>query len=68
MWEKLIPELKGTELVNGGKGSNEMFFEGCNGSFSGVDTMIVWRDELNVDLACFDVLFYRRRTFIIHHI
>jgi hypothetical protein len=30
--------------------------------------MIVWRDKLNVDLACFDVLFYRRRTFIIHHI
>ncbi len=68
MWEKFIPELKGTELVNGGKGSNEMFFEGCNGLFGGIDKMIVWRDKSNIDLACFDVLFYHRRTFIIHHI
>ncbi len=68
MWEKFIPELKGTELVNGGKGSNEMFFEGCNSSFGGIDTMVVWWAKLNVDLACVDVLFYRCRTFIIHHI
>ncbi len=68
MWKKFILELKGTELVNGGKGRDEMFFEGCNGLVCGFDTMIVWRHKLNVDLACFDVLFYRRRTFIIHHI
>jgi hypothetical protein len=66
--EKFIPELKGKELVNGGKGSNKMFFEGCNGLFGGIDIMTVWQDKLNVDLACFDVLFYRRRTFIVHHI
>jgi hypothetical protein len=66
--QELIPKLEGAELINCGKGDNEVFFEGGNCSFSGVGSMVMWWHQLDVDLLRLNIPFNRGGAFIIHHI
>ena len=42
-----------------------MFFEGDNGTFGGIDAMVVWWDQLNLPLVIFDVFLNGLGAFII---
>ena len=45
-----------------------MFFEGANGTFSGIDAMVVWWDQLNFHLVLFDVFLNGLGAFMIHDV
>jgi hypothetical protein len=66
--QELIPKLEGAELVNCGKGGNEVFFEGGNCSFSGIGLMVMQRNKLDVYLLRTNILSNRGGAFVIHDI
>ncbi len=45
-----------------------MFFESSDGLFGGVDTMVMWRDQLDCHLVGVDVLLNRFGAFIVHDV
>ena len=45
-----------------------MFFESSDGSFGGVDTMVMWRDQLNCHPVGADVLLNHFGAFVVHDI
>jgi hypothetical protein len=47
--------LEGAVFVNSGKPRNEMFFERCDGSLSGIDLMVVGGDKVNAHVIFADV-------------
>jgi hypothetical protein len=48
LWGKLIPQLKGGITIGCCQGSNEWRFEGLNGPFGGVNTMVMGFDNLQL--------------------
>ncbi len=59
--------MEGAKHINGGKGGNEVFLECGNGTLSGICSMVVWGDELDVNCFGPDVYFYCGRTFVVHY-
>ncbi len=45
-----------------------MFFESSYGSFSGIDTMVMWRDQLNCHPVGADVLLNHFGAFAVHDV
>ena len=45
-----------------------MFFEGANGTFGGIDAMVVRWDQLNLHLVLFDVFLNSLGAFVIHEV
>ncbi len=45
-----------------------MFFESSDGSFGGVDTMVMWRDQLNCHPVGADVLLNCFGAFVVHDV
>ncbi len=45
-----------------------MFFESSNGMFGGIDTMVMWRDQLNCHPVGVDVLLNRFGAFVVHDV
>ncbi len=45
-----------------------MFFESSDESFGGVDTMVMWRDQLDHHLVGADMLLNRFGAFVVHDI
>ncbi len=68
MWQKLIPKLERAKHVDGCKGGDKVFLESTDGTFGGVDAMIVRRDQLDFHLVGTDVLFDCLGAFIVHDI
>jgi hypothetical protein len=68
LWQKLVSKLEQAKHVDGCKGGNKVFLESTDGAFSGVDTMIVRRDKLDVHLVGTDVLFNCLGLFIVHDV
>ncbi len=45
-----------------------MFFESSDGLFGGVDTMVMWRDQLNCHPVGADVLLNHFGAFVVHDV
>ncbi len=56
------------KVVDGCKGSNKVLFESSDGLFGGVDTMVMWRDQLDCHPIGGDVLLNRFGVFVVHDI
>ena len=66
--QELIPKLEWAVDVDGSKRCNEVFFEGGDSSFGGVDTVICWWYKLDINVLAGDVLFYNFGAFIVHDV
>ncbi len=60
--------MKGAKHINNGKGSKEVFLECGDGTLSGICSMVVWGEELDVNCFGLDVFFYCGRTFVFHFV
>jgi hypothetical protein len=65
---KFITKLEGAKHINGGEGSNGVFLESGNGTFCGIDPMVVRGNELDVDCFGPDVLLNCGGTLVVHHV
>ena len=45
-----------------------MFFEGANGTFGGIDVMVVWWDQLNLHFVLFGVFLNGLGALIVHDV
>ncbi len=45
-----------------------MFFEGSYGSFRSIDTVVVWRDQLDGHFIGADVLLHRLGALVVHDV
>ncbi len=50
MWREFVPKLDGEVDICGAEGAKEAVFECLDGSFFGVDAVVMWFDELEVNV------------------
>jgi hypothetical protein len=60
--------LEGAKHITSGKGSDEVFLECGDSTLSGVCSIVVRGDKLDVNCFRLDVFFYCGRTFVVHYI
>jgi hypothetical protein len=68
LWKEAIPLGSGKFRVSDAQGSDEMAFEGLNGTFSSVTTMKVWWNQLVLDFVLKESLFQSMGGLIIHDV
>ncbi len=66
--QKIIPELQGAVLVDSGKPRNEVLLECCDGALSGIDTMVVGGDKVNVHIILANVRRDGLEAFVVHYV
>ena len=52
-------------LVGADEDSDEMTFKSANGTFSGIPTMCMWRDQLELNSALIEKIFHKPGAFVV---
>ena len=63
--DKPAPEMKREGGVDAGETGYKMRFEGVDGLFGGVCSVVVWRGKLVVDIVKFEEGLETRRAFVV---
>ena len=68
LWKEAIPFRQRKKGVNSAEGGNKMIFEGANGTFGGVDTVLLRGNTLENDSVLAEGVFERLRAFIVQNV
>ena len=66
LWSELVPQLKRAIWVDCAQSCNEMVLESGDSTLGGIDSVIVWRNQLDDNIFTGDALFYCFGALVVH--